>query len=562
MKRSQPTTVPSQSQGAAAKTASSGTAFLGVTVLALTLCGCTVLVKPPPEPSIQSRVAVLSYAEGLAYLDNARTNMRQGLAKIDELDKATRIGVGAGVGGAGIATLFRAPTDAILGLLTLGGMGYSMNQLSTPAVQATVYAAGLDNLGCIEQTAARVHQEFAYPRSELERQLPILMNATAALATQMATARATPKPTPLLGNLISQSETALGTARQVVDGIQRFLGATNVGPEIYAGTSRTVDAVNAQLRAQAPDLNAIASSGTVFSNFVNSHRQLAAQAAAVQTKGVTTTITQGAQDGDSAANELLKALKNLQAVVVQAQLGLPTRYTGGEAILSCKTATPGDLPVTIDQAGPIELVAGGEAFNLTTAGSPPLSVGFEGYAPSATQLIVSQPARNVVSVAAPQGAMPRSYTLYVQQSTPRERRSAGIEIRVVAAPATSLATPPKVLASPADQKDLQDFLADRRLLGLGENVKSRSSTDWTDRVKKLENCFKLPLTGKVTAKLREGLAASTPVQNGDCPAPKAKPGTSTLGGSGQAPKPEPGPSAGAPATGASGPAPIPPPVKF
>ncbi len=508
----------------------------------LALGACTTTMTPPTPPDAKDRVAGISYEAGLGYLDKARTTMQANVDSVDQLDRATRIGVGVGVGGAGIAAAFRGPADAVLGFLTLGGLSYTLNQGAVPTAQAAVYSAGLDNLLCIEQAARRTHRETAYTRSALAIKLPRLEGARNQLRADIASAKAQAGAAPELQALIPKAETALSVADALISEVASFQLARTIGDEIYAGVNLTVAAVNRELRRQTPDINAIAQSDSILKSFVGAHSQLLPKSAAAKgaIDDAKVALTQSARADRRVARwvDILTAdLSALEGVITDTQANLPAKDTAsGEAIASCQM---GDKAVSLDVTGPIRLTPGGEAFNLRAMGNKPLTPGWRGTVPSATQMVVSQPVDGMFSFAAPKDAQPKTYVLYIHQQAPA-KDSADIEVIVGDAPAakgaangaakggvdkgasagdakaggagTPVPPPPKTLGA--------QFIADRRMLNLGAAVTATSDPAWQTRVNDMDRCVGIsPSTGQVTPRLRAELAKREPVKTSACPAP-------------------------------------------
>jgi hypothetical protein len=492
----------------------------------LALGACTTFVVPPPRPSVETRATKgITYQDGLKYLEDARTNIQAGLDTVDQLDRATRAGVAVGVGGAGIAAAFHGSANTVLGLLTLGGLSYSLNQASPPPIQARIYIAGLRNLSCIEQTAARVHDETASARDALKAQLPLLKQAVDTLTAHVNQARKKAGNDPALAQMVSQADAAIEASNRLIKALQQFLADSNVGREIYAAVDDTVSRVNLQLRDQAPSIDKIAKLGADVQGFVNSHAQLTAnseKARSVIGSAAAQATTQAGHDPwvDVLRDDLIA----LRAVFERAQASLPAEgLRGAETIASCKAVVPGEEPVTVELSEPIILYPGGAAFQFRVNGITPMTLEWSGTVPPATEISTSGPSNGgVMSLAAPAGAKPANYRLYIQQKTP-DKRSPLVEVKVMAAPALTAPTNARIGASRqgTSQAVGQRFSADRQMLGLPTSVTATSNSLWTGRVKKLDNCFNLPPSnGQISSALRAALTKHQPVNSaGDCPSP-------------------------------------------
>jgi hypothetical protein len=527
----------------------------------LTLGACTTTMTPPKPPEVKVRAEGIPYEEGLRYLDTARTTMQTNVESIDQLDRATRIGVGVGVGGAGIAAAFRGPADAVLGFLTLGGLSYTLNQGAVPTAQAAVYSAGLDNLLCIEQAAQRTHGETAYARSALAIKLPRLEGARNQLRADIERATVQAGAAPELRTLIPKAQTPLLVADALIVEVANFRLDRTIGNEIYAGVNLTVAAVNRELRRQTPDINAIAQSDSILKSFVGSHSQLLPKSATTKDAigDAKVALTQSARADSRVAqwvDTLTADLSALEDAINDTQASLPVKVTASsEAIAACQM---GDKAVALDTAGPIRLTPGGEAFNLRAIGNKPLTSGWRGPVPSATQMVVSQPVDGLFSLAAPKDAQPKTYVLYIHQQAPA-KDSADIEIIVGDAPAANGAAKGAVdkgakagdakagttgaLIPPPPKPLGAQFIADRSMLNVGAAVTAMSDPAWQTRVNDMDRCVGIsPSTGQVTPRLRAELAKREPVKTSACPVllvPSPAPNAAPVPAPAPAPIPQP-----------------------
>lgn len=484
------------------------------------LSGCTVLMVEPQRPTVNERVAGLSYLAALTYLDSARAQMDKGLKEVDQLDVASRGAVGLGVGGAALTTLGRGPADVVLGLLMVGGTGYSVNQTSQFSVQATIYRAGLESLECIERNGQRVHAETGASRAQLLLHRGRLSGALSALAAATEPARPKAATDSGLRGVVAQADQAIQAGRTLERAVAEFLNVTDVPTEMYFAVNKTVFAVNGQLRARAPNLAEIAQAGALLKDFVANHAKLGADAeAAKAATGKEVVVAQS----DSMVAAIHDRLSDLRRVIGEVQALLPAAgsLTAAQVATACQALIPGQGAFAVKPAGPIQLVPGGEAYELSVESDLlPVSYGFHGAVPSAQQLLVSHPGDRTFSLAAPAGAKPATYRFYLYQKDGRQLPD--MEVSVGAAPVVAAnrpAGPAGVGAAPP----AGSFLARRALIGLGTAVKSEADPAWTGRVLKLDNCFGIqPSDGT----LREALVAQLNRHErvnaaGDCPKPKA-----------------------------------------
>lgn len=525
------------------------------------MTGCTVLMTEPTRPDAQKRAAGLSYEEAVQYTDRARANMTKGLAQVDELDTVTRGAVGLGVGGGAIAALTKASSDVVLGLLTIGGAGYAINQTSLPAVQASIYGAGLKTLDCIERTGGRVHRETREARVNLLAKRGTLNQAINRLSADLDLARRQ-SPNPVPSSLMADAERALVTARNLQKSVNEFLAATEVGDEMYHAVNRTVSTVNEQLRSRAPNLDEIVKAGSMLTGFVATNSKAATDALAARGAVNSALTAAPSQSQNKLVTEVTGHLAELRRVVSEVQETLPPAgYSTSELVTSCQALLPGQGAFTVTPTGPIQLAPGGEAYSLHVQSERAVGYGFNGATPSAQQLVVSQPSPRTFSLAAPSGAKAGKYLLTIFENVPQGGRVLPeIEITVGAAPGQSAVR--NTLGTPGGKANRLTFGQRRALIGLGATITSETDPAWMARVQKLDNCFRItPSDGKLTDKLIAELQKSEPVKSsGDCPGPKqaatGTPGTGAgTGGGNTAPIPPPpnlgGNAAAAPGTNAS-----------
>lgn len=512
------------------------------------LGGCTVLMVEPARPTVTERAAGLSYQAALTYLDNARLQMDKGLKEVDQLDMASRGAVGLGVGGAALATLGRGPADVVLGLLMVGGAGYSVNETSKFTVQAIVYRAGLESLECIERNGQRVHAETGTVREQLLARRKALGAAIAALAAAAEAARPGAAADSKLSAALSQAEQALRAGRTLESSVAQFVGATDVPTEMYFAVNRTVFAVNGQLRARAPNLAEIAQAGSLLNSFVANHSKLGADVEAAK-MAVPAAVTQG-RSGGGLIDQIHARLGELRVVVddVQALLLAGGTSTAAQVASACETLVPGKGVFAVRPAGAIQLVPGGDAYELSVETDLlPVSYGFHGAVPSAQQVLVSHPGDRTFSLAAPAGAKAATYRFYLYQKDGRQLPD--IEVTVGAAPTVSVNRGNVTAGTGGSPTAGGGFAARRSLIGLGTEVRSETDPAWTGRVKKLDNCFGIQPSDGV---LRDALVAQLGKHDrvngaGDCPKPKAA-GTTV----------PPTPTPPAPASSSGAPIPAPP----
>lgn len=492
------------------------------TVTAALLAGCTVMMTDPVRPDAVELARGLTYAEAIAYLERARANMSSAQDRVDQLDDVTRLGIGVGVGGGAINMLAKGRPDVTLGLLGMGGLGYSVAQVSGVPTQRQIYGAGLDSLDCIDRTGRRVYRETDGTRDMLLHKKGELDAAVALLSDHLdALARAaTPEPEAAL--MAPQAHEVLRTGITLQQSVRDFMNATDVASEMYYGVGKTVRAVNTQLRSRAPSLEEIAKSGTILVGFTTAHAPVAADAQATKSAAQGVPAVSQAETEHPVTDRLTMDVHRLRQVADDIKALLPASgYATAQLLDACQSLVPGQLPFRIKPAGPIRVTAGGDAYALSIESEMPVVYGFHGAQPSAQQLVVSQPSDRTFSLAAPAGAKGQTYHFYVAQKGGRELPN--LEVTVVASTPETTSTTTKKNPAQTNVPKLT-FEQKRKLVGLGDDVKSVTDAAFTDRVKKLDNCFEIiPSTGALSANLIAKLNESEVVNSqGDCPEPKAK----------------------------------------
>lgn len=516
-------------------------------VIGAALCGCTVLMTEPARPEVTKRAAGLSFEEALSYWQSAFTNMTAARDQVDHLNVATKGAVGLGVGGAAITALTKGSSDVVLGLLTLGGTGYALNETSNLTVQSAIYKAGLDSLDCIERTGSRVHRETGSARAELRAKQVPLQRAIAAVAADVSEARGKVPMEEGMPQLVPEAERALAAARELQRSVRDFINATDVGAEMYYSVNKTVSAVNGQLRARAPSLDEIVKAGSTLTGFVSANSKVGTDAVAARAAARTPAAVAQARHAQS-VDRLMADLRHLHDVIAEIQAILPPAgYAKSDLVDSCQALLPGQGVFRVTPSGPITLVPGGEAHQLTVeADLLPLSHGFHGAVPTAQQVVVSHPSDRVFMLAAPAGAKPNRYQFFIAQ---KDGRMLGdIEVSVGAASNGSERS-----NSPGPKPRTGMTLAAKRaLIGLGEDVKAETDAAFINRVKKLDNCFGItPSDGILRDKLVAELGKRERVNlAGDCPAVKKAATAGTVP-----------PTAGTPANTNQLPIPATPPIK-
>jgi hypothetical protein len=328
-------------------------------VLGVALSACVTTVPRPEAPNGAKAQAGLTYGDGVDYVENARKNMEAKLAEIDNLEAVTKDGVGLGIAGAGTAAVFHAHEHPILTFLTLGALSYTVNQAVDPKTLAPIYNAGLDNLDCIDSAAAESNASFAglgQKAIEIDR---LVKQLRADIAAAVATGNTN------YNAVLAEARLAADGGETVLAQIQAYQASNPVPGAMIRATTRTVHAVNQQLRERSPSIEAIAQSGGVFSTFLNSGVGLRADAEAAANKFKKV----GAAHAGDALNDRLAtnttalktALESVSALLAPVNVATITGCSAQFAALS---------PIVLLTPSPIDLDAGGKAW-LQVPGDKP-----------------------------------------------------------------------------------------------------------------------------------------------------------------------------------------------
>jgi len=314
--------------------------------------GCATIVDRPPAFTGAQRDTGLSYAEGVDYLNSAHRNLQDALSGVDRFDGITKAGAGVGAGGAGISAVFHSGIDLILGFLTLGALSYAANQLIDPQTLGGIYSAGIANLDCIDEAAATAHRAMAPTAADLIVRRKNLIDAIADLRSDVKAAGAQSK----YAIDVEQATANIASADAARKEIDKYLSASDIAESMLAAVNATISAVNQQVRAKSPSIDAITQAGSIFSSVTNAGSSLKAQMDLARTQVASTTKaeTQGAKDSleeSFAAHE--KSLRDALSKI-------PTNFDTPSvaAIARCNAQFAGETPVGIQPPGPIDLNAG------------------------------------------------------------------------------------------------------------------------------------------------------------------------------------------------------------
>ncbi|WP_156895593.1 hypothetical protein [Massilia putida] len=543
--------------------------YAGV-VSSVCLCSCTVLLTPPERPTDKDITDGLSYANAYAYLARARDQMQKDVTALEKLDATNKGMVAGGVGGAGMAALFKGSNDLVLSLLTVGGAGYVTNQNVQPSVRIGIYRAGLKNLDCIDDAALGLNLRNEGLKAARHR----LMLKIGRLADAIRAGRRATVQGGALTEVIDKAETAYKTAELLVVQIDGAVSIDdkNIGRTVYSAVNQTVMSVSQQLDSSSPNIDAIAQSSSI-SAFVSSH-----QAAKSDTKATASTAQEALSKAQRTTqlgvapwfDELKVSLEQLTTEVATVQKLLSSDVISTAAIGTCKTITPGTEPMRIvlrDDVPPtgVPLLAG-ESYNFEVigdgAGTP--RIGWSGPEPTIAQLVATL-SDGKLQVMAPPNAKPGHFKLYLYDSSSKEsthRASNQVDI-IIGSPSDKkpVAVGPKKdltknsagkkgnSAAPSPPSDVGTGLVSNAgaekltELGLPPDV-TPNDPRYIDRVKKLENCAGRVPTGRMSDSLHAYIATHGPINaSGDCSPTTASPS----GAGGTPPKPPPVTAAATPA---------------
>jgi hypothetical protein len=381
-------------------------------VLALSVCGCTVLMTEPTPIDTAQRKAGISYESALNHLEDARTKMKKGLNKLDHLNNVTVGGVGVGTGGAAIATLAGAHADVAMGLLTIGGVTYAVNQTSRLQTQTAIYTSGLKRLRCVDENGYRLFRATDGLRAVVLAQGIPFEAARIRLVNDVALARAKPM-SKLLEEVVAEGVKALDEASKVKKAMDDFISATDVGFEMVSAVDATVESVNAQVRANKADATEVAGAGKLAANFI------AADAAAATSDGA----EKGASDNklkalgqlshEPMADQIRTGIDQLRVQADAVRALLPASPIRAASVGSCLTDIAAVGSVTILPSATITVVPGGDTYGLNafTEDGQALVFNYSGPTPTSQQLSASSQGGSRFNVSAPSDARPGQYAI-------------------------------------------------------------------------------------------------------------------------------------------------------
>ena len=427
-------------------------------LLALVLAldaGCTFVVDRPRTITGQERVSGIQYADAVDYLNETHDKFQASLENLDKFDNFTKGAVGLGVGGAGIAAVFRGSLNTILGFLSFGAANYTVNQLSDPKTVGDVFSAGLSNLDCIDAAGAVAYQSTEAARMTLPATRAALVSAVNSLRRDERYAASAADPKKYATD-VERADAAIGPANAAITKIDQYLNGTSVGEAMVAAVNTTITAVNEQIRAKAPSIDAIAQSGSISSNFINANGNLRANTQAAIRQGQGVGLAQGEKVGQNRAaaptpDELELQFAADMAALNSAVQDIPPLDASSIAnVASCKAQFAAEAPVTVQPPGPVSLTPGGQTktLNVTTKGF--VRVQWDGVNPPAGDVVVSTNF-NQVTLSATSSATAAGYTMEIVDAV-SGKSSGAIEVDVSSSKGTNKPTGPAAAKQQKQQK--------------------------------------------------------------------------------------------------------------
>lgn len=362
---------------------------------AMLMAGCSTMVETPagPEPSSTSSD---KYRAAQEYVGTARANVEKAKRKANGTDVATKVGAGLGVAGAGIGAIYRAPLDVVLGFITLGATSYAVNQLSDVTPRRGIYNAGIANLQCIAETG---NNAWA-PRKGLEATQTQLMAGMSSVnnALNVGAEKFNDEEAAAL-SLLNRAEKSLRA-------IDQYLAASdNVPDQMVLATRATIAAVNEQVEASVPSIDAVMQAGSFFSGLTVSGANL--RSILGQRPAGVTEFTHGGPLGNAAKVRLKAATDNLDSILADASKALDA--TKVSKISDCQFRPPAQTVITVEPTGPLA-VEGGATASVTVTSKAMFRVIWIGDVPQ--EIDVSTDADHV-TLKAKEGAKARSYRFKV-----------------------------------------------------------------------------------------------------------------------------------------------------
>lgn len=406
-----------------------------VPIIVAMLYGCTTMVADP-EIGSDHRLEG-DYPSARKYLIDARTSFEDKRTQAVQLSNLTKFGTGVGIIGAGVTAVFRGSADLMLGLLTGGGISYAANQSVAPKTQIDIYSAGIANLTCIDNAAAIA--QSAVNVLGTPGHLRTLRNR---LDTQSAALKADivalNRPDT---DEVKDAQTLVTAAQTLIRGIDSVTQPP-IGVLMVNDVDHTIDAVNEQIAAKAPSIDAIRQVGATLSTFTGTAAGLKAQADAarkqINAANVVTGMTAGA--ATSVEQKMDHDKTELKKTIAETPTTLPTANL--KALEQCQMKTPGDAALELEPDGPITLPAG-TAAQVVIAQDDAYSVDWIGDVPSDVDTNIGT---HTVRFTAHADAKKHNYTFRISGHSGKSSAAQSLKVEV---PAPAAAKPkPRVQPKP------------------------------------------------------------------------------------------------------------------
>ena len=331
----------------------------GVAALA-SLGACTTV--PSPTLDASAWTTGVSYPQAMTYLKTARDSLQTKQTNLDTFDTATKVGVGAGVAGVVIGSVFKSGIHPILTSATVAGGSYELNQVVYPTGLYGVYSAGVSNLDCIRSAATEAYGNIEVLSPQLDAALPQLEAAMNALRSDLLLAG----DNPLYATEVATAQADLAKAEGIDVQIRRFLSQRRLGEQVVFGVDRTLEAVNAQARSRSPSVESIWRAGAGITGFLTNGDQLRTDLrTAVAGMGK---VAATSQSDDKLAADFAKHELVLRAVLARIPTTSITADMG--AIAACQAQFAALGTVTVSPSGAISLQAGSTVSLMATGRSP------------------------------------------------------------------------------------------------------------------------------------------------------------------------------------------------
>ncbi len=503
---------------------STSTEFRGVRagLLALLLIGlsaCITTVDRPSPPSAQDRANGLTYEKGVEYLDGARNKVLAAQSSVDQLDAGSKFGIAAGLAGAGASSIFRAHSATILAFLTGSAVSYSVNKSVDPLTLSDLYKSAVNNMDCIDKSAASARRSVVGSKVLLERLKPQIYAAAKALADDIQAADGNGR----YDTSVTMAEDNIETARKSARDIDSYLlQADNfdsvLSESMIGGVNDTLTALNAEIRARTPNAEAISQSGSIYASFAGMGASMRQQVRASLDGFKNNPVT--VAEADPLLVKFRRDEDELKDLLARVPTTLTPPTTAGVSSCQVQFSALALVAVTVEPVGPIDLSAG-TSVAITPHGKPPYHLIWTGQGKVPTDVDISNSSLEQIALSARASAADGSYALRVVDYSGQSSSDVTLNVHAKSTPGVSDQSSP----TPGTGDEQQQILKSENrsslaaLMGL-DKATIETSPEWTARVKTLEPCFKIkPPSGYLGQSLLNELKAlAKPIDSkGTCP---------------------------------------------